>query len=69
MSDEPVNWDAHARMDGWLRDFMQLHGRPPSRGEYVDLIWGPDKPAEWTAEHEAALPEPLQRPVGHPERD
>jgi hypothetical protein len=37
-------------------------GGPLTRERYLDLAWGPDKPEEWTAEHELEVPEPLQDP-------
>jgi hypothetical protein len=37
-------------------------GGPLTRENYLDLAYGGDMPAEWTAEHELQLPEPLQDP-------
>jgi hypothetical protein len=37
-------------------------GIEPTREAYLDLAW-PDRPAEWTAEHELELPEPLRDPT------
>lgn len=62
MADEP-NWDKIAQMDPMV-DAMQRAGTPLTRENYIREVYGnpgtPDYPQEWTAEHEAALPEPFQ---------
>ena len=61
MADDEINWDAHARMDPILHA-MQKHGVPLTRDNYIDLKYGSeDMPAEWTEEHEDALPSPFRR--------
>lgn len=39
--------------------FQQL---PLSRAMYIAKAWGPDKPEEWTAEHELEVPECFRNP-------
>jgi len=62
MAHEPINWKAHREMSPLLEAFMSLHGRPPTRDEFIDLAYGEkEMPEEWTAEHEMSIPEPLRR--------
>jgi hypothetical protein len=42
-------------------DAMQRAGEPLTRENYIRNAYPDVSPEEWTAEHEAELPEPFQR--------
>jgi hypothetical protein len=59
MAEEP-NWDAIAEMHPVV-DAMQRAGEKLTRENYIRNAYPDVSPEEWTAEHEAELPEPFQR--------
>jgi hypothetical protein len=42
--------------------YMIKNGLPLTREKWISLNWGGDRPNPWTAEDEALVPEPWQRP-------
>jgi hypothetical protein len=46
---------SHSAADSLLR-VMKRDGIPLTRQNYIEMNW-PEKPEQWTAEHEADLPE------------
>lgn len=60
MADDDVNWQAIREMHPVV-DLMMKSGTPLTRENYIATNWGAEGPGEWTAEHEAELPEPFQR--------
>jgi hypothetical protein len=56
-----IDWKAEAAMDPILRAMMRSRV-PLTREHYIETKYGSeDMPEEWSEEHEAALPHPVQR--------
>jgi len=64
MDEHQPNWKALAEMDPTL-EAMLMAGTPLTREDYIGTKYGEpgteDYPAEWTREHEEALPYPFQK--------